>query len=443
MIRFYCVFFAARRFVTILSLLILVGCSSIPVRLPESPFLRNLERKSGKIVFLGLDGNLYITDQGGLNTIQLTADAEGLPSDGSTQFYQFPTWSSDGSKLAFAKIRTNGVNVDGISLLTANGDGGELVEVFSSSEDLPVYLFWSPDDKFITYLSININSQVFSINLIPAEGGEIQKLVEGSTLYWDWHPQKDVIALHRGGDSFVSGDDKIALMDVGGAFTENVLDLTATLFKAPSFSPDGEELLMAALNEEYESALLLTDRDGKLKDELAIVEGPVAFGWSPDGEQISYIDKRSGAAPFNYGNLVVIEKSKPEEVTMIGDAVLGFFWSPDGEKIAYFEPLLLTEGYEATGIENEEGMLRLSILDVSSGKSQNVYEFLPLQTMANLMTSSDQYQQSTTIWSPDSKKLVVLALGEEGAAQVMVVDATGSLEPRPVAEGVVAYWSWR
>ncbi|RPI78332.1 MAG: hypothetical protein EHM41_25345, partial [Chloroflexi bacterium] len=231
MIRFYCVFFAARRFVTILSLLILVGCSSIPVRLPESPFLRNLERKSGKIVFLGLDGNLYITDQGGLNTIQLTADAEGLPSDGSTQFYQFPTWSSDGSKLAFAKIRTNGVNVDGISLLTANGDGGELVEVFSSSEDLPVYLFWSPDDKFITYLSININSQVFSINLIPAEGGEIQKLVEGSTLYWDWHPQKDVIALHRGGDSFVSGDDKIALMDVGGAFTENVLDLTATLFK--------------------------------------------------------------------------------------------------------------------------------------------------------------------------------------------------------------------
>lgn len=441
--RIHCLYRAARNIFTVLGLVVMTGCSSISGKLPESPFLRTLERKSGKIVFLALDGNLYTTDQGGLNTVQLTSDAEGLPSEGSTQFYQFPTWSSDGSKLAFAKIKTNGVNVDGISLFTANRDGSELVEVFSSSEDLPVYLFWSPDDEFITYLSVNVNSQVFSINLIPASGGEIQKLVEGPTLYWDWHPRNNVIALHQGGDSFAAEGDKLALLDIGGAITENELDQTATLFKAPAYSPDGEELLMAVKNKENENVLMIMDEDGKPKEEMAIVEGPVAFGWSPDGEKISYIDKKDGASPFYYGHLMLFDKSNPEEVTTIGDAVLGFFWSPDGEKIAYFEPLILTEGYAATGVENEEGMMRLNVLDVSSGKSKNVYEFLPLQTMANLVASSDQFQQSTTIWSPDSRKLVVLASGEEGEPQVMVVDATGSLEPRPVAEGVLAYWSWR
>lgn len=428
---------------TVLVLTIIAGCSALPIHLPESPFLRNLERKSGKIVLLAPDGNLYTTDQGGVNINPVTTDADGLPSDNATQFYQFPTWSSDGSKLAFVKILSTGEYVEGVSIYTANTDGSSQVEVFTSSEDLPVFLFWSPDDESITYLALNIFTEQLTLNLIPAEGGETQVLGMGSILYWDWHPENGAVAVHTGGDAFIAPEDHLSLVELDGTVSEQDLGLAPSLFKAPAYSPAGDELLLAIQNEDNKNALLLVDDEGEPKDELAVTDGPVAFGWSPDGENIAFIDKKQGFDPFYYGALSVIDKTKPDDVLTVGDAVLGFFWSPDGEKIAYFEPLILTGDYEGSADEVDAAKLRMSILDVSTDQVKNVYEFFPSQSLTNILPSSDQFQHSVSIWSPDSRKLVLSTLGDEGEPLVMVVDASGSLDPRLLAEGIAAYWSWR
>jgi len=265
----------------------------------------------------------------------------------------------------------------------------------------------------------------------------------GSTLYWDWHPKNDAVAVHTGGDAFIAPEDHLSLVDIDGTVTSQNLELAPSLFKAPAYSPEGDELLLAIQNEDNENALLLVDEKGAPKDELALTNGPVAFGWSPDGENIAFVDKNDGFDPFFFGALSVIDKTMPDEAITVGDAVLGFFWSPDGEKIAYFEPLILTGDYEGSADEVEAAKLRLSILDVGSGKVKNVYEFLPSQSLTNILPSSDQFQHSVSIWSPDSRKLVLSTLGEEGEPLVMVVDASGSLDPRLVAEGIAAYWSWR
>src|SRR5688500_16997286 len=87
--------------------LALAACSAIPqnVDVPQSPLLRVLERKSGLIAYVGSDGNIYVSDQGGGSPSQLTNDAHFTEGPtGGFLFYQFPTWAADGNKLAFASL---------------------------------------------------------------------------------------------------------------------------------------------------------------------------------------------------------------------------------------------------------------------------------------------------------------------------------------------------
>ena len=54
----------------------------------------------------------------------------------------------------------------------------------------------------------------------------------------------------------------------------------------------------------------------------------------------------------------------------------------------------------------------------------------------------DQYHQSATIWSPDNNNLVLSFMGQSGAPGIAVVAASGKLEPRMLAQGYLAFWSW-
>jgi hypothetical protein len=98
-----------RRFpilVTLLTLL-LVGCVPQGMRLPQSPLLAALERKSGRIVVSGADGNLYTTDQSGGDVVALTTDASDT-AGGSRIVYALPTWSPTDSRIAYARYSLEG-----------------------------------------------------------------------------------------------------------------------------------------------------------------------------------------------------------------------------------------------------------------------------------------------------------------------------------------------
>ena len=61
----------------------------------------------------------------------------------------------------------------------------------------------------------------------------------------------------------------------------------------------------------------------------------------------------------------------------------------------------------------------------------------------------DQYSHSHGVWSPDGLHLVFAGRIPEPddtvrtQDQVIVLDADGFAEPRAIAEGTVAFWSWR
>src|SRR5690349_12262510 len=96
-----------------LSALLIASCLPQDMQVPQSPLLSTLERKSGLIAYLGTDGNMYISDQGGGHQQQLTEDAV-IPETqgGPILYYQYPTWSRDGSQLAFMGLKSDGQQVE-------------------------------------------------------------------------------------------------------------------------------------------------------------------------------------------------------------------------------------------------------------------------------------------------------------------------------------------
>jgi hypothetical protein len=67
--------------------------------------------------------------------------------------------------------------------------------------------------------------------------------------------------------------------------------------------------------------------------------------------------------------------------------------------------------------------------------------FKPTESFLTFISYFDQYQRSATIWSPDSRNLVVAAARNEGGPGIFLVEAAGNLQPRYLAEGLMATWS--
>jgi Tol biopolymer transport system component len=202
---------------------------------------------------------------------------------------------------------------------------------------------------------------------------------------------------------------------------------------------------LAAETEEGRQALHLTDRNGEVKKVLAQVDGTVSFGWSPDGEWIAYLIDDPDSETQTDQLLVVIDQDKPDEVIEIRDGLaVAFFWSPDSRKLAYFIPQLVPPGDGESGTAGEPQLfLTVKVLDVKRGESNQVAVFRPSTQFVNLLPFFDQYQHSLTIWSPDSQNMVFSAIDAQGEEGIFIVQSAANLEPRYIAAGEMAAWSWK
>jgi TolB protein len=421
---------------------------------PQAPLLRSLERKSGLIVYIGPDGNIYTIDQGGGNESAITDDAGSEGSDAGVHAYQQPTWSPDAKRLAFSKISVTSQGAfESARAYTAAPDGTGRVEAYNSDEAFPIYFYWSPDSERLSFLTSSQSGNL-TLQLVRANGKDAQVLDTGSPYYWSWAPDSRSLLIHSGGSARTQSRAKIAFLNVDEDVAEEGLDLRPAVFQAPAWSPDGARLLVAAETEDGDQALMLTDRRGEVQRILALLEGFVAFSWSPDGEHLAYVanevagegDERTVAQ-----HLTVLDPDQPDEAqTAEHDSVFGFFWSPDSKQIAYFEPFVFAPTPDPNQRRQQEPieLLRMHVLDVDSGASREVTTLAPTEQFVQMLTFYDQYQRSATLWSPDSKNLVLsgFLLGSSDPNSdygVWVAAATGNLEPRFLAEGVLAFWSWK
>ncbi len=113
--------------------LLLQSCLPSSVTLPQSPALKWMERRTGRIAYVNMDGNVMVTDQAGGTPKAVTADASiGQDNSSPSFFYQFPAWAPDGKSLAFIGVHGSNGKADQTGVWTAKTDGTAPVRVYSS-----------------------------------------------------------------------------------------------------------------------------------------------------------------------------------------------------------------------------------------------------------------------------------------------------------------------
>jgi len=425
------------RFYTLLALLI-SACLPQGVQVPQSPYLSTLERKAGLIAYIGVDGNIYVADQGGGNTAQLTDDAVTSAGQGELNTYQLPTWSQDGNQLAF--IGRSGTDTNTTAkLFVANINEGRTNEIYSSETEYPFYLYWSPDDANVSFLSTSVTQQTLILQSAPIDGGERTIIDTGSPYYWSWAPDGRTLITHAGGGSNSTAPEHVAFIQLqDSGIMEDALDTLPVSFQAPAWSPDGSHIVLTRLND-GEKEIILTDSAGIYQKTLGSFNLNAAFGWSNDNKKVAFIAGTQNIGGGILGDLKVVDIETSEEITA-SQNVIAFFWSPNGEKLAYFLPLFIPD---ETDPANQTLFLQLNMLDIKTAENHELFNYQPTEQFTNILPYFDQYQQSNTIWSPDDNNLVLSFLDPDGNPGIAVVAASGQLEPRILAQGYLAFWSWK
>ena len=423
-------------------LLGLAGCSSSADG-PQLGFLDSGGEGFEDIVYIGLDKNVYTVSPSGESTVPVTQEA---PDDEAfTPNFSLATWAPDGQKIAFMGFAAEEVEPGNVelrsTLYVADESTREISTSFSSIDTSPFYIYWAPDSRRVSFASTYQDQDLgLSLQVVGIDGSSHNNLVSGRPMYWAWSPDASTLVTHSG----AGGTGSIRLVDAENTRREaDTLSARPSSFQAPAFSPDGSRIAAVVESGSGAKQLATIPAAGAPVQPIADLSGFAAFGWSPSGNHIAYIDGYSARTGGVRGQLHVITPEPiPSTVSThgggstrvpAGDGAIAFFWSPDGSKLAFFRPLPSTGG-------SQQIVMTLYVYDLEAREVKSYGTFPASRTFAyQVLPHFDQYQRSANIWSPDSSKIVLSTMADEKTPAVYVVDLNGG-EPTQVAEGHRAFW---
>jgi len=204
-----------------------------------------------------------------------------------------PTWSPDGTKLAFTSSRDSNPGFN-FEVYTMNADGSNQTRLTNSSstDEHPA---WSPDGTKIAFASQRDgNPEIYKMN---SDGSNQVRLTNSSALDWepDWSPNGKKIAFVSTRNA--NGYPEIYKMKPRPEGRENrPLRLTnnEAYDYSPDWSPDGTKLAFTS-SRDGNSEVYKMNADGSgqtnFTNHLAEDFDPI---WSPDGTQIAFASNRPG-----------------------------------------------------------------------------------------------------------------------------------------------------
>lgn len=331
------------------------------------------------------------------------------------------------------------------SLYIASADGKRpLREIYNSDQHGITYVDWAPDNSRLAFLATNAQGQQAEMKLIEARDGSRAKTIfDGTDVAWHWHPDGTSIVARVGTSSDAS---RLNTFDIVNDKATRIAGADNPVFNAPQFSPDGGYML---LTEQAGSKhkLVLADRAGNKVKDLTEFEGDsIAFAWSPRGAKVAYLVRSQGQPG---SPLTVLDVNSGDKRVVTNNPVVTFFWSPDGERVAAFSLANRTDiPQEFAGFtvvpDMSVPLMLLETLDPNNSNSRPLFYFAPTNSFLRLAAEFDRYSRSVNIWSPDSRKLVfTLMFGDTSGTRDYVIEteASGSLYPRVIGNGGLAFWS--
>jgi len=164
---------------------------------------------------------------------------------------------------------------------------------------------------------------------------------------------------------------------------------------------------------------------------------------SRDGRRLAYLAAQR-FQPVPMGTLTIVDiGSAARTRTVKEQPVIEFFWAPDGKTLAFLVPDS-GDGIDSMFLSSDAvAYVKLMGCDAASGKTWTIARFPPSRGFFAVLPFFDQYQRSSTIWSPDSRFVTFTALMADGTSGVLVSRADGNIKPRWIATGDDAFWSLR
>jgi TolB protein len=234
----------------------------------------------------------------------------------------FPSWSPDGSSIAFGSNR----QADNIWIVSAAG--GEPTQATRDPEGNPSrHPSWSPNGNFIAHDAASGTR----VHVISTRDGSVVAAIP------------DFVPISRGGYPCWSPDgSKIAFTAEGGIWTiESSSDTLTQVYsregrwvRAFGWSPDGSHIAVdVATLAMRERDIWIVPVDGSPAVQLTDNPGEDANPhWSPDGSTIAFMSDRGG----NWDIWVIpAEGGTARQVTFHPSTDRNPRWSPDGTRLAF------------------------------------------------------------------------------------------------------------
>ncbi len=222
--------------------------------------------------------SIYLMNSDGSNRTLLT--------EGQSGFLSPPTWSPDGSRIAFVSDRSGNPDI-----WVIGSDGEDLINL-TQHEEKDHSPAWSPDGEWIAFASVR-DSLYWELYLMRHDGSDVQRLTwweDASDLSPSWSPDATRLAFASKRD----GNWEIYVMDRdGGNLTRLTKDPSDD--SNPAWSPDGSRIAFESTREGYSEIYVMPASGG---DAVNISRAPFSSEhgptWSPDGGRIAFYSDRDG-----------------------------------------------------------------------------------------------------------------------------------------------------
>ena len=275
--------------------------------------------ESGKIAFIrGADiskWDIFSTSPAGLGEANLT----------NTSDYSelAPTWSPDGTQIAFERTGSV-IGSRGDELLVMSAAGGAATNITNTPGTREFAPAWSPDGTKLAFTQA-VPGPALMLSTMASDGS-------GRIALTEMHEFGPPSHIDQTGKSWSPDGTKIAFRDpdgyisVIGADGTDATVLTTIPGEHPSWSPDGTRIAFAGYTSggSFPDEIYVIDADGggqaQLTDNSVVDHSPF---WSPDNTRVAFTSNRTGAPQVH-----TMDPDGSDVTQVTTSASLGNDWQP-------------------------------------------------------------------------------------------------------------------